>query len=103
MVKAEMRNQSFKIKEMENTLHSEALKIKADLINSQQKVVTANQSVVAHSEAFRFATEKFNAGKISVYEHLQAKQKHANSQSQAVQAKYELAYKLVVYDYYYNR
>lgn len=103
IVKAEMGNQSFKIKEIENTLHSEALKIKADLINSQQKVVTANQSVAAHSEAFRFATEKFNAGKISVYEHLQAKQKLANSQSQAVQAKYELAYKLAVYDYYYNR
>ena len=49
------------------------------------------------------AQEKFNAGKISVYEHLQAKQKLASSQSQSVQAKYELAYKLAVYDYYYNR
>ena len=103
MVKAEMQNQSVKIREIENTLHAEALKIKTDLVNSRQKVVTANQSVVAHTEAFRFAMEKFNAGKISVYEHLQAKQRLANSQSQAVQAKYELAYKLAVCDYYYNR
>lgn len=103
MVKAEMENQSIKIREIENTLHAEALKIKIDLENSRQKVVTANQSVIAHSEAFRFAIEKFSAGKISVYEHLQAKQRLASSQSQAVQAKYELAYKLAVYDYYYNR
>lgn len=103
MVKAEMQNQSVKILEIEKTLQTEALKIKTDLINSQQKVFTANLSVVAHKEAFRFSTEKFNAGKISVYEHLQAKQKLASSQSQSVQAKYELAYKLTVYDYYYNR
>lgn len=103
VVKAEMRNQSFKIREIENRLQSEALKIKTDLAHSQQKVATANKSVVAHSEAFRFASEKFDAGIISVYENLQAKQKLANSQSQAVQAKYELAYKLAVYDYYYNR
>ena len=102
MVKAEMQTQSVKILEIEKTLKTEALKIKTDLINSQQKVVTANLSVVAHKEAFRFSTEKFNAGKISVYEHLQAKQKLANSQSQSVQAKYELAYKLAVYDYYYR-
>ena len=85
MVKAEMQTQSVKILEIEKTLKTEALKIKTDLINSQQKVVTANLSVVAHKEAFRFSTEKFNAGKISVYEHLQAKQKLANSQSQSVQ------------------
>ena len=102
MVKAEMQTQSVKILEIEKTLKTEALKIKTDLINSQQKVVTANLSVVAHKEAFRFSTEKFNAGKISVYEHLQAKQKLASSQSQSVQAKYELAYKLAVYDYYYR-
>ena len=103
MVKAEMQTQSVKILEIEKTLKTEALKIKTDLINLQQKVVTAKLSVVAHKEAFRFSTEKFNAGKISVYEHLQAKQKLASSQSQSVQAKYELAYKLAVYDYYYNR
>ncbi|HHX70290.1 MAG TPA: TolC family protein [Gallicola sp.] len=102
MVKAEMQTQSVKILEIEKTLKTEALKIKTDLINLQQKVITANLSVVAHKEAFRFSTEKFNAGKISVYEHLQAKQKLANSQSQSVQAKYELAYKLAVYDYYYR-
>lgn len=102
-VKADIQNQSLAIQAVKNTLHAEALKIKVDMVNSRQKVVTANQSVVAHTEAFRFATEKFNAGKISVYEHLQAKQRLANSQSQAVQAKYELAYKLAVYDYYHNR
>ena len=85
MVKAEMQTQSVKILEIEKTLKTEALKIKTDLINLQQKVITANLSVVAHKEAFRFSTEKFNAGKISVYEHLQAKQKLANSQSQSVQ------------------
>lgn len=103
MVKADIQNQAIKIREIENTLHAEAMKIKTDLENSRQKVVTANKSVVAHTEAFRFSTEKFNVGKISVYEHLQAKQRLANSQSQAVQAKYELAYKQAVYDYYYDR
>lgn len=103
MVKAEMHIQSIKIREIEVTLQAEALKIKADLANSRQKVVTANQSVVAHAEAFRFALEKFNAGKISVYEHLQAKQRLASSQSQAVQAKYELMFNMAVYEYYYNR
>lgn len=38
----------------------------------------------------------------AVYELLQAKQRLAGSRSQAAQAKYGLAYKLMVYEYYYN-
>lgn len=101
-VQQDIQNQQLALQETINNLHTEALKIESDLQHTYQKVETANQSVTAHAEAFRFATEMFNAGKLSVYEHLQAKQRLADSRSRAAQAKYELAYKLVVFEYYHK-
>jgi outer membrane protein len=79
------------------------LKIESDLQNAMQRLQAANQSVTAHEEVFRLTTEMFNAGRISTYEHLLARQRLANSQSQAAQAKFDLAYKLIVYEYYHKQ
>lgn len=101
-IKTDIRNQSLALQEAQNRLRTEALKIESDIQNARQKLTAATQSVNSHAEAFRFATEKFNAGKLSVYEHLQAKQRLASSQSQAVQAKYDLMYKAMIYRYYHK-
>ena len=101
-IKKDILNHSLAAKEIENNLRTEALKIESDVTNAQQKLITARQSVNSHTEAFRFATEKFNAGRSSIYELLQAKQRLANSQSQAMQAKHELNYKIILYNYYHK-
>jgi outer membrane protein len=101
-IKIDIRNQSLVLQETENNLRAEALKMESEILNARQKLWAANQSVSSYTEAFRFVTEKFDAGKLSVYEHLQVKQRLANSQSQAVQAKYDLAYKIMLHEYYYS-
>lgn len=96
----EIRNQSFALQETKNNLHAELLKAQKELSNAHLKVIAAHKSQNAHEEAFRYATERFSAGKLSVYELLHTKQQLAASQSQSIQAKYKLAYKQKVYDYY---
>lgn len=96
----EIRNQSFALQETKSNLYAEILKAQKELLNAQQKLVAAHKAQKAHEEAFRYAEERFSAGKLSVYELLQARQQLASSQSQSIQAKYETAYKQKVYDYY---
>jgi outer membrane protein len=51
---------------------------------------------VASSEAYRFATQKYEGGKSTVYELYQAKNNLSQAQSQVIQSKYEYVFRLKI-------
>ena len=56
----------------------------------------ALKSEIASREAYRFANQKFENGKATVYELYQAKSNLANAESEVVQAKYEYVFRLKI-------
>ena len=102
-VRIDIQNQQIALQESKNILQIETLQIRTNLQNAIQRLQASNESVAAHEEVFRFATEMFNAGRMSAYEHLLARQRLANSQSQAAQARFNLAYQSFVYKHYHRQ
>ena len=60
------------------------------------KWTSAKKSEVASSEAYRFATQKYEGGKSTVYELYQAKNNLSQAQSQVIQSKYEYVFRLKI-------
>jgi len=56
----------------------------------------ALKSEIASREAYRFANQKFENGKATVYELYQAKSNLSNAESEVVQAKYEYIFRLKI-------
>lgn len=99
-MQTEIRNQQLTLREIENELTAERHKANANVRQATQKLTTAQTALESNIQSFNHATERFNAGKISVYEYGQAKQKLANAQSQVAQAKYDLLFKNALAEYY---
>ena len=71
-----------------------------DALSAHERYESTRHSVVANSEALRYAKEKYQAGKSTVYEYNEAKMKLANSRSEQAQARYEFALRKKILDFY---
>ena len=65
-------------------------------IAAKAKWEAAQKSETASKEAYRFANQKFEGGRATIYELYQAKNNLAKAQSQIVQAKYEYIFRLKI-------
>ena len=65
-------------------------------VAANAKWTSAKKSEVASSEAYRFATQKYEGGKSTVYELYQAKNNLSQAQSQVIQSKYEYVFRLKI-------
>ena len=65
-------------------------------VAANAKWTSAKKSEVASSEAYRFATQKYEGGKSTVYELYQAKNNLSQVQSQVIQSKYEYVFRLKI-------
>ncbi|MEG0033660.1 MAG: TolC family protein, partial [Mucinivorans sp.] len=61
---------------------------------------SAQSSVKASQEAFRYADSKFSAGASNVVDYNQAKNNLINAQSMMTQAKWEYVFKSKILDFY---
>ena len=69
-----------------------------DALNAKNKWEAANKSVLAATESNRFADQKYDAGKASLYELYQAKTNLTQALSEQIQAKYEYLFKIKLLD-----
>lgn len=67
---------------------------------SQEKYIASDKSVIASKEAFKYAEERYNAGKSSVFEYNEAKTKYALSLAEQTQAKYDFIFRAKILDFY---
>ena len=82
------------------TLYKEIQKTWYDALSAHERYESTRHSVAANSEALRYAKEKYQAGKSTVYEYNEAKMKLANSRSEQAQARYEFALRKKILDFY---
>jgi outer membrane protein len=72
----------------------------ANAIAAKARWTAAIKSEHASAEAFRYATQKYEHSRATVYELYQAKNNHTNAQSELTQAKYEYAFRLKIMELY---
>jgi len=67
---------------------------------SQEKYGSSEKAVLASQESFVYAQEKYEVGKISVFEFTEAKTRLLQSQSEQIQAKYNYIFRTKILDFY---
>jgi len=67
---------------------------------SQVKYQASQDAVASTSESFRFAQERYEVGKSSVFEFNEARTKFIRSQLEAAQAKYDYIFRAKILDFY---
>ncbi len=88
---------------MENTkkiLYKEIQQAYYNATASQEKYLASDKSVVASREAFKYAEERYAAGKSNVFEYNESKTKYSQSLSEQAQAKYEFIFRTKILDFY---
>ena len=65
-------------------------------LGAESRWVAAQKSVTASNEAYRFAEEKYNSGRVNSYELFFAKNNQTNALGEEIQAKYEYAFRLKI-------
>jgi len=98
--KIELENAKLDLENNKKTLYKE---IQQAWFNASKATVqyTSSADVVVNSEeAFRFAEEKYNNGKATLYEYNQAKINLASAKSSQLQAKYNLLFCIKILDFY---
>jgi len=88
---------------LENTKKQLYKDIQTAYINAnlaQEKQSAATQAVRAAQEAFRYATERYASGKLSVFEYSQSQAQLSQAQSEEAQAKYDYMLKIKILEFY---
>lgn len=84
----------------QKTLYKKIQKAYMDAIAAKEKLTSTSKSVLANTEAYRYAKEKYSAGKSTVYEYNESKMKLANALSEQAQAKYTYLLKTKILEFY---
>lgn len=88
---------------MENTkkiLYKEIQQAYYNATAAQDKYTASDKAVIASKEAFKYAEERYSAGKSTVFEYSDAKTKYAQSLSEQVQSKYNFIFRTKILDFY---
>ncbi len=72
----------------------------ADVLAALKTHTAAEKMVVATTESFKYADQKFNVGLINSVEYNQAKKELTKAQAELIQAKYDYIFKLTTLDFY---
>jgi outer membrane protein len=106
-VRNQVRNARFNIENQQLTLES----VKKDLykeiqtaylnaVAAQEKYKASQEAVVSTSESFKYAQERYEIGKSSVFEFNESKTKLVRSQLEEAQAKYDYIFRAKILDFY---
>ena len=98
--KLSIRNQELLMENTKKTLYKEIQQAYYDATAAQEKYLASGKSVEASEEAFRYAEDRYNAGKSTVFEFNEAKTKYAQSLVEQAQAKYNFILRAKILDFY---
>lgn len=68
--------------------------------SAQSKYQSAEKACIAAEESFKYAKDRYDIGKISVYEYSEAQLKVLKSKSEQLQAKYDFVFRAKILDFY---
>ncbi len=95
-----IHNQELALENTKKTLYKEIQTAYLNATAAQEKFNASERAVTASGEAFRYAQERYEVGKSSVFEFNEAKTKWMQSQSERIQAKYDYIFRAKILDFY---
>lgn len=93
-------NQTLVLENSKKSLYKEIQQAYYNAVAAQEKYNASEKSVTATQEAFKYAEERYNAGKSTVFEYNDAKTKYAQSLAEQAQAKYDYILRTKILDFY---
>lgn len=94
------KNASFTLDLQKQSLYKSIQQAHIDAVNASKKYQAATKSVDALKTSFSYTEKKFNVGMINTVDYTTTKNNLAKSQSDLLQAKYELIFRIKVLDFY---
>lgn len=98
--KIEVENAKLEVDNTKKTLYKEIQQAWFNAKTASEKYVSSTEAVVNTEEAYRFAEEKFNNGRATIYEFNEAKMNLASARSNQLQAKYNYLFSVKILDFY---
>ena len=93
-------NQQLVLDNAKKTLYKEIQVAYLSATSAQEKYRASERAIVATSESFKYAQERYEVGKSSVFEFNEAKTRWLQSQSEQIQAKYDYIFRTKILDFY---
>jgi outer membrane protein len=98
--KIDLENAKLELENTKKTLYKEIQQAWFNATKATVQYSSAGDVVLNSEEAFRFAEEKYNNGKATIYEYNQAKMNLASAKSSQLQAKYNYVFCIKILDFY---
>lgn len=99
-VRLNIQNQQLALDNSKKTLYKEIQTAYYSATGAQEKYRASEKAVIASQESFKYAQERYEAGKTTVFEFNDAKTKLTQSLSEQIQAKYEYIFRSKILDFY---
>ena len=95
-----IQNQQYVLDNTRKNLYKEIQTAYTDATSAQEKYKASVRSVAASEKSFKYAQERYEVGKSSVFEFNEAKTRLVQSQSEQIQAKYDYIFRTKILDFY---
>ncbi|MDR0543585.1 MAG: TolC family protein [Dysgonamonadaceae bacterium] len=95
-----INSQQLELDNVKKTLYKEIQTAYLNATAAQEKYRSSDKAVKAAAESFKYAQERYEVGKSSVFEFNEAKTKLVQSQSEQIQAKYDYIFRTKILDFY---
>ncbi len=93
-------NRELLVENSKKVLYKEIQQAYYNAVASQDKYLSSEKAVTASKEAFKYAEERYAAGKSNVFEFNESKTKYAQSLAELAQSKYDYIFRTKILDFY---
>ena len=98
--KIQIENSILNNQQAKNQLRKNMEQAYTDQVASYKKHQAAQKAVLAYVESFSYINTRYTLGMVNSYEYNEAKNKLIKSESDELQAKYDLIFKVKLYEFY---
>ena len=95
-----IQNNELMLDNIKLSLYKEIQQAYQNAVAAQARYTSTEKAFLAAEESFKYAQEKYNVGKLSVYEYADTQTKLISSKSEQIQAKYDFAFRIKILDFY---
>tara|TARA_B100000795_G_scaffold173666_1_gene130968 strand:+ start:1386 stop:2693 length:1308 start_codon:yes stop_codon:yes gene_type:complete len=98
--KIQIENSILNNQQAKNQLRKNMEQAYTDQIAAYKKYLAAQKAVLAYKESFTYINTRYTLGMVNSYEFNESKNKLIKSESDELQAKYDLVFKVKLYEFY---
>jgi outer membrane protein len=96
----EVQNQELNLVNVKLNLYKEIQQAYQNAIAAESKYISTEKAYDAALESFKYAEERYQVGKATVFEYSEAQTKLISSRSEQIQAKYDFVFRSKILDFY---